>query len=119
MFNLLSAHDPKDGTSIPMEKRVVKMAGTTVYHSGDTDVIPEMQRLTGYKQSGKEFVALLPVGGRFTMSAEEAAEAANIIKPTLAIPMHWGTLIGTDVDAKEFVDLCKENGINAQILEKE
>jgi L-ascorbate metabolism protein UlaG (beta-lactamase superfamily) len=98
---------------------VIKLDGVVIYHSGDTDIIPEMQKLTGYKQPGKEFVALLPVGGRFTMSAEEAAEAANIIKPTLAIPMHWGTIVGTEEDAKEFVELCGENGIKAEILEKE
>ncbi|MEK6897471.1 MAG: MBL fold metallo-hydrolase [Nanoarchaeota archaeon] len=98
---------------------VLRIGDIIIYHSGDTDIIPEMQKLTGYKQQGKEFVALLPVGGRFTMSAEEAAEAASIIKPTLAIPMHWGALVGTEQDAKEFVDLCGENGIHAEILEKE
>ena len=98
---------------------VIKMNDCIIYHAGDTDLIPEMQKLTGYKQQGKEFVALLPVGGRYTMTAEEAAEAANIIKPTLAIPMHWGNVIGTEEDAKEFVELCKEKGIGAEILEKE
>lgn len=98
---------------------VIKIGDTIIYHSGDTDKIPEMQKLTGYKQQGKEFVALLPVGGRFTMSAEEAAEAASIIKPTLAVPMHWGSIVGTEEDAKEFVELCKKEGIRAEILEKE
>jgi len=98
---------------------VIKMNDMIIYHSGDTDLIPEMQKLTGYKQQGKEFIALLSVGGRFTMNAEEAAEAAGIIKPTLAIPMHWGTIVGTEEDAKEFVELCKEKGIRAEILEKE
>lgn len=98
---------------------VLKLDGVTIYHSGDTDVIPEMQRLTGYKQEGKEFVALLSAGGRFTMSAEEAAEAAKIIKPTIAIPMHWGSTVGTEKDAKEFVELCSDDGIRAEILEKE
>jgi len=98
---------------------VMKIGDIIIYHSGDTDIIPEMQKLTGYKQQGKEFIALLPVGGRFTMSAEEAAEAASIIKPTLAIPMHWGTLIASEKEAQEFIDLCKENRINAKILEKE
>jgi len=98
---------------------VVKIGDFVVYHSGDTDIIPEMQKLTGYKHPGKEFVALLPVGGRFTMSAEEAAEAAKIIKPTLAIPMHWGAIVGTQEDAQEFCDLCKENGIRALVLDKE
>lgn len=98
---------------------VIKMNETIIYHCGDTDLIPEMQKLTGYKQQGKEFVALLPVGGRYTMTAEEAAEAANVIKPTLAIPMHWGALVGTEEDAKEFVEMCNEKGIRAEILEKE
>ena len=98
---------------------VIKTDGVIIYHAGDTDIIPEMQKLTGYRQQEKEFVALLPVGGRYTMSAEEAAEAAKIIKPTLAIPMHWGSLIASEKEAQEFVDLCKENGIRAEILEKE
>jgi len=98
---------------------VIKNDGVIIYHSGDTDVIPEMQKLTGYKQQDKEFIALLPVGGRFTMNAEEAAEAAKIIKPTLAIPMHWGSVIGSEKDAKEFVELCSDEGIRAEILEKE
>ncbi|MEK6912841.1 MAG: MBL fold metallo-hydrolase [Nanoarchaeota archaeon] len=98
---------------------IIKLDGVVIYHAGDTDVIPEMQKLTGYKQQGKEFVALLPIGGRFTMSVEEAAEAAKIIKPTLAIPMHWGSIVGSEDDAKEFVELCKDEKIKAMILEKE
>jgi len=53
------------------------------------------------------------------MDAEEAAEAALIIKPTLAIPIHYGSIIGDQEDAQEFVNLCQEQGINTQILEKE
>ena len=98
---------------------IIKLDGVVIYHAGDTDVIPEMQKLTGYKQQGKEFVALLPIGGRFTMSVEEAAEAARIIKPTLAIPMHWGSIVGSEDDSKEFVELCKDEKIKAMILEKE
>lgn len=98
---------------------LVKLGKVIIYHAGDTDVIPEMQKLTGHKHKDKKFVALLPVGGRFTMSAEEAAEAAELIKPDLAIPMHYGTVIGSIADAEEFVDICKENKINAKILEKE
>lgn len=98
---------------------LIKLNDVLIYHAGDTDIIPEMQKLTGYKQEDKEFIALLPVGGRFTMSAEEAAEAAKMIKPSLAIPMHWGSIVGSEDDAREFVDLCKEAGIKAEILEKE
>jgi L-ascorbate metabolism protein UlaG (beta-lactamase superfamily) len=98
---------------------LVKIGDVLIYHAGDTDLIPEMQKLTGYKQPGKQFVALLPVGGRFTMSVDEAVEAAKIIKPSLAIPMHWGSIIGSEDDAKEFVEGCKEEGIDAVMLEKE
>ena len=97
---------------------LIKIDNVLIYHAGDTDLIPEMQKLTGYKQSGKTFVALLPVGGRFTMSPEEAAEAAKLIKPSLAIPMHYGSIVGTSDDAKEFCNLCEENGIPSKILEK-
>mgnify|MGYP001565594308 CR=1 FL=1 len=115
-YNINKHFHPK---TEPWVGYVVKMNDVIIYHSGDTDLIPEMQKLTGYKQQGKEFVALLPVGGRFTMNPEEAAEAAEIIKPSLAIPMHWGSIVGTEEDAKEFVELCQEQGIRAEILEKE
>ncbi len=95
---------------------LIKMNGLLLYHAGDTDVIPEMQKLTGYH---KKFIALLPIGGRFTMSVEEAVEAAKIIKPFLAIPMHYGSIVGNNEDAQEFCELCKEENINAKILDKE
>jgi L-ascorbate metabolism protein UlaG (beta-lactamase superfamily) len=98
---------------------VIKMNDVFIYHAGDSDVIPEMQKLTGHRQPDRTFIALLPVGGRFTMNAEEAAEAAKLIKPSLAIPMHYGSIIGGREDAEEFVRLCKESGIDAEILEKE
>lgn len=98
---------------------LVKINDILIYHAGDTDAIPEMQKLTGHKQPGKTFIALLPIGGRFTMTAEEAVEAAKIIKPTLAVPMHFGGIIGTEEDAKEFVEMCMESGINAEILQRE
>lgn len=97
---------------------LVKMNDVLVYHAGDTDVIPEMKNLTGFKQNGRKLVALLPVGGRFTMNSEEAAEAAKIIKPYLAIPMHYGAIVGTEEDAKDFSKLCEENQIQTEIMIK-
>lgn len=115
-YNVDKHFHPKDEEWVGY---LIKMHDVLVYHAGDTDIIPEMQKLTGYKQEGKKFIALFPVGGRFTMNAEEAAEAAKIIKPTLAIPMHYGSIVGSEEDAQEFVELCKEEGVDAQILEKE
>ena len=98
---------------------LIKINNLIIYHAGDTDLIPEMQKLTGYQQPGKEFVALLPIRGRFTMNAEEAAEAAKLIKPSIAIPMHYGSIVGVSEDAKDFKELCEENNIRCEILEKE
>lgn len=114
-YNTDKHFHPKDESWVGY---LVKMNNVLIYHAGDTDVIPEMQKLTGHKQEGKKFVALLPVGGRFTMTAEEAAEAAKIIKPDLAIPMHWGSIVGSEDDAKEFKELCEDEGINVEILER-
>ena len=97
---------------------VVKINDVIIYHAGDTDVVDEMKNLTGYNQTGKKFIALLPVGGKYTMDFEEAAEAAKTIKPFLAIPMHYGTLIGTKEDAENFVKECGDEKINAEIMEK-
>ena len=47
-------------------------------------------------------VALLPVGGRYTMDAEEAARAANTFRPRVVIPYHWGDIVGTRQDAERF-----------------
>lgn len=98
---------------------LVKINELLIYHAGDCDLIPEMQKLTGYKQQGVRLISLLPVGGRFTMTAEEAYEAAKVIKPNLAIPMHYGSIAGTIEDAKEFKELCSDSKIEVKILEKE
>jgi len=82
---------------------VVDVNGYRIYHSGDADVIPEMGGLNGVD------VALLPVGGTYTMDPSEAAEAVKLIKPKKAIPMHWGDIIGGMENATEFSQLadCK------------
>lgn len=83
--------------------------GFRVYHAGDTDLIPEMDQI-------EADIALLPVGGTYTMDAVEAAQAANTIKPRAAIPMHWGSIVGSRKDAEKFRDLCE---IEVKILKPE
>jgi L-ascorbate metabolism protein UlaG (beta-lactamase superfamily) len=89
---------------------IVTLNGKRIYHSGDTDLIPEMTQI-------KADIALLPVSGTYVMTATEAAEAANTIKPALAIPMHYGDpdVVGTRRDAEEFKRLAK---VPVEILEK-
>ena len=69
--------------------------GQRIYHSGDSDFIPEMKIVV------TDF-ALLPIGGTYTMTAKEAAEAANAFKPQVVIPIHWGDIFGTRSDAEDF-----------------
>ena len=76
---------------------VVALDGVRYYHAGDTDVVPEMADV-------RCEVALLPVGGKFTMTWEEAAEAADLIDPAVAVPMHYGDIIGDARDAERFRD---------------
>lgn len=73
---------------------IVNVDGVKIYHTGDTDVIPEMSDL-------KPDIALLPCGGTYTMDAKEAVEAARKICPKLVIPMHWGDVAGSKNDAEE------------------
>jgi L-ascorbate metabolism protein UlaG (beta-lactamase superfamily) len=87
---------------------VFMIGSERIYHAGDTDSIPEMAGL------GRINLALLPVGGTYTMNAREAAEAAEKIMPDLAIPMHWGDIVGTRKDAEEFQRLA---GVKVRILE--
>ena len=60
-------------------------------------------------------VALLPVGGTYTMDAREAAEALAVIRPKVAVPMHWGDIVGCEADARRFADQAPE-GIEVVIL---
>lgn len=89
---------------------IVTINGISVYHTGDSDLIQEMTDLNPN-------VLLLPVSGTYVMTASEAAKAVEKIKPKLAIPMHYGTIVGNKDDAEEFKRLVKS--CEVQILTKE
>ncbi|MBN1574647.1 MAG: MBL fold metallo-hydrolase [Deltaproteobacteria bacterium] len=83
----------------------------TIYHTGDTDLIPEMNGI-------KADVALVPVGGTFTMDAAEAAKAVKAMGVKAAIPMHWGEIVGDESDARRFKELVGD-AAEVVILKKE
>jgi L-ascorbate metabolism protein UlaG (beta-lactamase superfamily) len=98
-YNLDKQFHPKTDENVGY---VVDMNGKRVYHAGDTDKVPEMANIKNID------VALLPVGGTYTMDAKEAAEACDIIKPSIAVPMHYGKIVGSSQDAQSFKSLCKQ-----------
>jgi len=80
---------------------VIEVGSKRIYYAGDTDLTEEMKSLKDID------VALLPVGGTFTMDATEAAEATKYIKPKRAIPYHWGDIVGDRADAEAFAEAAE------------
>ncbi len=86
----------------------INIGGHWYYISGDTDNTREAQKV-------KCDVAFLPVGGTYTMSYKEAADLANKIMPKVAIPTHYGSVVGSRDDAKMFASNLKQE-IDCEIM---
>lgn len=80
---------------------VIELGARRIYVAGDTDLTDEMEALDEID------VAILPVGGTYTMDAVEAAEATRYLQPDLAVPYRWGDLIGGRADAHMFAGLAR------------
>ena len=92
-YNTNKQFHPKENDWVGM---IVEIDGVRVYHAGDTDAIPEMRDI-------EADIAFLPVSGTYVMTAKEAAAAVKTFrKCKVAIPMHYGSIIGTASDAEEF-----------------
>ena len=89
---------------------IVETEGIKVYHAGDADFIPEMKDL-------EVDIALLPVSGTYVMTADQAVKAALAINPKLAIPMHYGAIVGDAGDADSF-EKALEGKVDVLVLEK-
>ena len=76
---------------------LLQLGGHTYYHAGDTDHLPELEGI-------RTEVAFLPIGGTYTMDHREAAELARAMKPGLAVPMHYGFVVGSANDATQFAE---------------
>ncbi len=87
---------------------IFTVSGQRIYIAGDTDYIPEMKTF-------RADIALLPVSGTYVMTADEAVQAALDIKPKVAIPMHYGSIVGGIEDAKRFAEKLKGK-ITVEIL---
>ncbi len=91
---------------------IFTVKGQRIYIAGDTDYIPEMKTLKNID------IALLPVSGTYVMTSDEAVKAALDIKPKIAIPMHYGAIVGSDSDAKKFAEGLKGK-VEVVVLQEE
>ena len=107
-YNINKHFHPKDRGWVGY---IFTVSGQRIYIAGDTDYIPEMKNI-------KADIALLPVSGTYVMTADEAVKAALDIKPRIAIPMHYGSIVGTTEDAKKFSEKLKGK-IEVIILQEE
>ena len=87
---------------------IIEIKGVRYYIAGDTDITEENRRV-------KCDVAFVPVGGTYTMDFKEAATLVNEIKPKMAIPIHYGDIVGTKQDAIDFSKLLHPE-IKCEIL---
>ena len=90
---------------------IITLDGIRYYIAGDTDITEENRKV-------KCDVAFVPVGGTYTMNYSEAAELVNIIKPKIAVPIHYGSIVGTKQDATNFIKLL-HSSIKGIILMKQ
>ena len=109
---------PSYNTNKPFHKREYNWLGYIIiindkryYIAGDTDITEENKQV-------KCDIAFLPIGGTYTMDYKEAATLANIIKPSVVIPIHYGSIVGKKEDAKKLKELVN-NDIDVNILIKE
>jgi L-ascorbate metabolism protein UlaG (beta-lactamase superfamily) len=94
-YNMDKKFHPKEHDGVGY---VITVQGLRLYLAGDTDRIPEMKGLKNIN------IAFLPVSGSVVMTEEEAVRAALDIKPDVAVPMHYGAVIGTRMNAEVFAE---------------
>ena len=97
-YNVGKSYHPKGNKWVGY---IVEIGGISIYHAGDTDFIPEMKEINPY-------VALLPIGGTYTMGVDDALRAVESLNPHIVIPMHYGDIVGSINDARRFAKSCKK-----------
>lgn len=106
-YNITKQFHPKENGWVGY---ILQLDGIKYYIAGDTDMTEDNENVNCD-------VAFVPVGGTFTMDYREAAKLVNKIKPKIAVPIHYGLIVGTKQDAEHFVNLL-DKGIEGRILIK-
>ena len=96
-YNILKPFHPKSAGWVGY---ILRIDGKRIYIAGDTDATKEAKAV-------KCDIALVPVGGTYTMDAKKAAELINTIQPEIAVPVHYGSIVGKPADGKVFAENVK------------
>ena len=104
-YNIDKKFHPKENMWVGY---LININNIRYYFAGDTDITDENKKV-------ECDVAFLPVGGTYTMNYKEAAELANIIRPKIAVPIHYGIIVGTKEDALNFKNLINKD-IECEIM---
>jgi L-ascorbate metabolism protein UlaG (beta-lactamase superfamily) len=105
-YNLTKKFHPREKGHVGY---VLTVGGQRIYHAGDTDAIPEMGDL-------QPDIAMIPVSGTYVMDVDDALEAVKLLKPGLAIPMHYGAIVGSEADALRFQQISP---VPVRIMQRE
>ncbi len=93
---------------------ILKADGITLYHTGDTGLFLDM-KLIG-EMNGPVDYMLLPIGDNFTMNITDAVKAVELVKPKVAIPIHYNTFPVIQADPLEFKKKVEATGINSRVM---
>ena len=96
-YNTLKPFHPKSAEWVGY---ILRIDGKRIYIAGDTDATKEAKAV-------KCDVALVPIGGTYTIDAKKAAELVNTIRPDIAVPVHYGSIVGKPSDGDEFAENVK------------
>ena len=105
-YNIGKSFHPKDNNWLGY---LVTINNVSYYIAGDTDKTNEIEKI-------KCDIALVPIGGHFTMDVNEAADLIRIINPNVVIPTHYGSIVGNTEDGKRFKDILSDTDI--EVIEK-
>lgn len=107
-YNLEKEYHPKKNKGVGY---IIHLGEQQIFHLGDSDNIPEYEKVTGVE------VAIIPVSGTYVMDVEEAIAAAKVIKPEIAIPVHYDAgIVGSNADAESFKQSL-DGVVRVEILE--
>ena len=106
----------KDGSVVSLGNpcgMLIAIGGKTIYHSGDTGLFYDMKLIGDLNAID---VALLPIGGNYTMDAADALHAVGFLNPKLVIPMHYDTFDVVKADPRAFAEEVKKRGKAAKVM---